>query len=135
MPRTPSQTLISTVHNITYENIVGIGQNANFLSGRSPGNAPTMVTLRNVSLNIDRWPSWNYSHPDHDYRPTTCVPMDLEPAPTDGIFVERVEGLTLINVTVTFNAANRQPYWTNVCFNLTNAAFPVYSKNLVCNIS
>jgi hypothetical protein len=39
------------------------------------------VVLRNVSLTIDRWAAWNYSHSDHDSRPTTCVPLDLEPAP------------------------------------------------------
>ena len=56
-----------------YENISGVGQNTNFFSGRAPGNALEEITLRNVSLTIDRWANWNYSHPDHDYRPTSCA--------------------------------------------------------------
>jgi len=28
------------------------------------------VFMSNVTLVIDRWQEWNYSHPDHDYR---CV--------------------------------------------------------------
>lgn len=80
MPRT-LDTVPGRVINVTYENIVGVGQNANFLSGRAPGNRVENVVFRNVSLTIDRWPVWNYSHPDHDYRPTTCV-VDLEAAPT-----------------------------------------------------
>ena len=121
------------VRNITYEGIVGVGQNANFLSGRAPGNHIAGVVLRNVSLTIDRWVAWNYSHPDHDYRPTTCVPLDLEPAPTDGLFVEGVEGLLLDNVTVRFAQEHAQPYWTRVCVNASAAGFPVEDRGLTCD--
>jgi hypothetical protein len=72
MPRSATATA-GQVTNITYENLIGVGQNANFLSGRAPGNVVSNITLRNVTLTIDRWSTWNYSHPDHDYRPTTAV--------------------------------------------------------------
>ena len=132
MPRTEAAPR-GFVRNITFENIVGVGQNANFLSGRVPGNHVEGVVLRNVSLTIDRWASWNFSHPDHDYRPTTCVPLDLEPAPTDGLFVEGVEGLVLDNVTVRFERRHAQPYWTRVCVNASAAGFPVEERRLTCD--
>jgi hypothetical protein len=62
MPRS-STSPAGHVTNITFENVIGVGQNANFLSGRYPGNTITDVRMINVSLVIDRWPSWNYSHP------------------------------------------------------------------------
>ena len=62
MPRTATSTP-GIVQNITFENVWGVGQNANFLSGRSPGNTVKGVRMTNVTLVIDRWPSWNYSHP------------------------------------------------------------------------
>jgi hypothetical protein len=62
MPRTRTSTPGHVV-NITFENVWGVGQNANFLSGRYPGNAISGVRMTNVTLVIDRWPSWNYSHP------------------------------------------------------------------------
>jgi hypothetical protein len=108
-----------------------VGQNANFLSGRAPGNPIVGVVLRNVSLTIDRWESWNYSHPDHDYRPTTAV-VDLQPALTDGLFVENIMHLLLDDVRVHFNKAKQQPYWTNVCFNLTRVNYPVQQTNCSC---
>ena len=132
MPRTEAAPR-GFVRNITFENVVGVGQNANLLSGRAPGNHVEGVVLRNVSLTIDRWASWNYSHPDHDYRPTTCVPLDLEPAPTDGLFVEAVEGLVLDNVTVRFERRRAQPYWTRVCVNASAAGFPVEERRLTCD--
>jgi hypothetical protein len=121
------------VRNITYENIVGVGQNANFISGRFPGNGVEGVTLRNVSLTIDRWPDWNYSHPDHDYRPTTAVPLDLEPAPTDVLFAEGVAGLVLDRVALRFERARAQPYWTRVCVNASAAGSPVYESGVACD--
>jgi hypothetical protein len=62
MPRTAT-SIPGRVQNITFENVWGVGQNANFLSGRSPGNTVLGVRMINVTLVIDRWPSWNYSHP------------------------------------------------------------------------
>ncbi len=113
MPRTATSRA-GRVVNITFENVFGVGQNANFLSGRYPGNAVTGVRLTNVTLVIDRWPSWNYSHPgpgccaafecwecwafamrpcahavvvaDHDYRPTSAVAPDLEYALTGNVY-------------------------------------------------
>ena len=62
MPRTATSPP-GRVHNITFENVWGVGQNANFVSGRAPGNRVSGVRMTNVTLAIDRWPSWNYSHP------------------------------------------------------------------------
>ena len=132
MPRSATAPR-GVVRNITYENIVGVGQNANFISGRSPGNGVEGVTLRNVSLTIDRWPWWNYSHPDHDYRPTTAVPSDLEPAPTDVLFAEGVAGLVLDRVALRFERARAQPYWTRVCVNASAAGSPVYESGVTCD--
>ena len=132
VPRTETSPR-GLVRNISYENIVGVGQNANFISGRAPGNAVSGVTLRNVTLTIDRWPWWNFSHPDHDYRPTSALPLDLQPAPTDALFVEAVEGLVLEGVTLRFARANAQPYWTRVCVNASAAGFPVREEGVTCD--
>ena len=59
------------------------------------------------------------SHPDHDYTPTSAVPQRVA-ALTDGVYVERVEDLVLDNVVVTYAADDAQPYWSFVCFNVTN---------------
>jgi polygalacturonase len=48
--------------NVTFENIVAVSQNSVFVSGRAPGQVVQDVTLRNVSVLIDRWPSWNYRY-------------------------------------------------------------------------
>ena len=102
-------------------------------TGRAPGNPVEGLVLRNVSLTIDRWKGWNYSHPDHDYRPTTCVPLDLEPWPTDGLFAESVRGLVLNDVEINFAMERKQSYWTLQCLNVSASEPVTQTGQLVCN--
>ena len=94
------------------------------------------VTLRNVSITIDRRSNWNYSleqgvFPNVEYDPSS-VPLAGPPHNTrvpltgwmPGLFVERVEGLVLDDLHVMFSAA-KQPYWGTVCVNISAAEFPV----------
>ncbi len=119
---------------VTFENITAVSQNSLFLSGRSPGNTLQSITLRNVQVTIDRWPDWNYSHPDHDYTPTSALWNDRIPALTDGIYVEDVEGLCIEGGVVTFAPARYQDYWSMVCVNTTNnAGHTQVITGLACN--
>ena len=123
-----------TVTNVTFEDVVAVSQGASVLSGVAPGRALSGVTLRNVTLVLDRLPGWNYSvdtnpavFPNVEYDPTSVV------SPTrrnmtgwmPGLYVEGVGGLTLDGVNVTFVAARRQSYWGHVCVNTTAAGAPV----------
>ena len=121
------------VSNITFEDIVARSQNAAVLSGRAPGKQLTNVTLRNVTIIIDRLPEWNYStdssppvYPNIEYDPAevhpTRVPMT---GWMPGLFVENVEGLVLDGLNVTFENSHWQSYWGTECVNTSAAGFPV----------
>ena len=126
----------SGVRNITFQDIAAFSQGAAVLSGRAPGGNVSGVTLRNVSITIDRRSNWNYSleqgvFPNVEYDPSS-VPLAGPPHNTrvpltgwmPGLFVERVEGLVLDDLHVMFSAA-KQPYWGTVCVNISAAGFPV----------
>ena len=129
------------VTNITFEDIVARSQNAAVLSGRAPGKQLTNVTLRNVTIVIDRLPAWNYStdsvppaFPNIEYDPAevhpTRVPMT---GWMPGLYAENVEGLVLDGLNVTFVNAHYQGYWGSECVNTTAAGFPVsVIGNSVC---
>ena len=129
--RVPGQNHVN-VYNITYEHIHAISQNTAFLSGVSPGGFVKDIYMNNVTIVIDRLPSWNYSHADLDYRPTSVF-QDLVPQATEGLHVQQVENLVLNNVSVYFNMKHYQPYWSNECFNFTSSVYPVIKKNLYCS--
>lgn len=129
LPRAPNDT-VGRIVNITFANISGRAEGAAMLSGRAPGHVVAGVTLRNVTLLIDKWS--NVTAPGvHDYRPTTVF-ADMQLAPVDGIYVEAVDGLLLQDVAVTFNASNPQPDWSGVCFNTSNAGAPVTTQGCIC---
>jgi hypothetical protein len=121
------------VSNITFEDIFARSQNSAVLSGRAPGKILTNVTLRNVTIVIDRLPAWNYSV---DTDPPAFPNIEYDPAPLHptrvpmtgwmpGLYVEGVEGLVLDSLNVTFNNANFQAYWGSECVNTSAAGFPV----------
>jgi polygalacturonase len=122
------------VFNVTFEDIIAHSQNSAVLSGLLPGKKLTNITLRNVTIIIDRLPHWNYSidttpsvFPNIEYDPSTVI----HPTRTDmtywmpGLYVENVEGLFLDNLNITFINKNYQTYWGTMCINVTNAGYPV----------
>jgi hypothetical protein len=129
------------VWNITYQDIWARSQNPAVLSGRAPGRNLVNITLRNVTVVIDRLPGWNYSV---DSTPQTPPNIELEPCSVltppripmtgwmPGLYAEGVEGLVLDGVNVTFNNANFQSYWGSECVNTSSAGFPVKATNAVC---
>jgi polygalacturonase len=148
MLRTPGDGA-SGVRNITFENIVAFSQGASTFSGRAPGGAVDGVTLRNVSLTIDRRVTWNYSttqgvYPCVEYDPSSVpglAPGALVHTRADltghmpAIFVEAVSHLVLDDVRVAFNGARRQPYWgANVCVNASAAGAPVTVRGGSCDL-
>jgi hypothetical protein len=57
------------VRNITFQDIWAHSQTGCVFSGLAPGKKLMGITLRNVTLNIDRLPTWNYST-DNGVSPT-----------------------------------------------------------------
>lgn len=121
---------IGVTSNITFEQITARSENSAFLSGLSPGNILQNILLKNVSITIDKWS--NYSLPVHEYDPTSAYNPSKWYAPVDGVYVERAEGVVFDTVSVTWTQAHKQPYWTGICFNTTNAGFPVTLTNTQC---
>jgi polygalacturonase len=131
MPRAPGG-VVGGVYNITFERITARAENGALFSGLHPGTVLQGVTVRNVSIVLDKWS--NYSYPAHSYVPTTCVP-DLVVPPAmhvEGIYIEAANGVVLENVNVSWVGAHAQPYWGRTCFNTTNAGFPVTVTGSTC---
>ena len=129
----------SGVQNVTFENIVAFSQSASVFSGLAPGGRVEGITLRNISLTIERRMNWNYSlsegvFPSVEYDPSEGVPIVPEGAGTPtrlnmsgwmpGIYAESVAGLVLDDVRIAF-VGDAQPYWGSVCVNTTRAGAPV----------
>ncbi len=122
------------VYNVSFVDIVARSQNAAVLSGVAPGKRLENITLRNVTLVIDRLPAWNYSvdtepavFPNIEYDPSIVVHPTRVPMTgwMPGLFAENVEGLVLDGLNVVFENANHQPYWGSACVNTSAAGFPV----------
>jgi polygalacturonase len=134
MPRATGG-VVGLISNVTFENIVARSENSAFLSGRSPGVTLQGITLRNVTITIDKWS--NYSTPAHSYVPTTAVEpaMVFPPAmAVDGVYVEAAQGVVLEDVSVAYVSADKQPFWSRTCFNTTNAGYPVTTSGLSCTL-
>jgi hypothetical protein len=138
MLRTPDAGA-SGVFNLTFENIVAFSQSASVFSGLAPGGPVSGVTLRNVSLTIERRTAWNYSlpqgvFPSIEYDPSSVPGLVPRGAGTPtrynmsgwmpAIYAESVTGLVLDDVRVAF-VGDVQPYWGSVCVNTTRAGAPV----------
>ena len=118
------------ISNITFEDISAVSQNAAVLSGVAPGKPLWNITLRRVRLHVARVGNYtvtNVTAPSIEYDPhlpgfpgrvnmTGWMP---------GLYAESVEGLTLEDVHVSFDAADPQGYWGHACTNTTRAGFPV----------
>jgi polygalacturonase len=122
------------VYNVTFENITSHSQNAAVLSGLAPGKKLTNITLRDVTIVIDRLPHWNYSidttpavFPNIEYDPSVVIHSTRRDMSgwMPGLYVENVEGLLLDGLTITFVNSNYQKYWGSLCVNTSSAGFPV----------
>ena len=49
------------ISNVSFEDVWAVSQCGSVFSGAAPGRKLSGVSLRNVTLNIDRRPDWNYS--------------------------------------------------------------------------
>lgn len=128
------------VRNVTFEDIVAHSQAGAVFSGLAPGGRVNGVTLRNVTIVIDRWPAWNYSDssvppmgPNIEYDPSTVKRTHTyETGWMSGVYAESVEGLVLDGVNVTFANDRWQSYWGTECVNVTHAGYPVTQRGGAC---
>ena len=135
------------IQNITFQDIWAVSQAGSVFSGKSPGHPLHGVTLRNVTLIIDRWPDWNYSissmpsiSPALEYEPTSIeIPGNILPSHRvpdagwmAGVYAEAVEGFVMEGVTIHFNNRNWQEYWGSACVNVSVAGYRVTQNSVEC---
>ena len=122
------------VFNISFVDIVARSQNSAVFSGIAPGKKLENITLRNVTLVIDRLTAWNYSFdtdppvfPNIEYDPSIVVHPTRVPMTSwmPGLYAENVKGLVLDDLNIIFENANYQSYWGSACVNTSAAGFPV----------
>ena len=107
------QPWTGSMRNITLRNIVATGEQGIIIRGNT--SALRDIRLENVALTIARW-SNHTEHPSHDYRPSQEPQMDW--APVDGIFAMDIQGFSLQQVTVEFQAPKQSYY--GECWNFSN---------------
>ncbi len=104
-----------TIRDIRFENLTSHSENGIILFGNS--TFIRNVTLKNIKLEIDKFS--NISSPNHDWRPTS-VSQEIVYAPTDGIYLNGVDGIEINNVQIVFRGAKQQ-FWGE-CLNSTRTA-------------
>jgi polygalacturonase len=104
-----------TIRDILFENITARSENGIILFGNS--SIIRNVTLKNIKLEIDKFS--NISSPSHDWRPTS-ISQEIVYAPTDGIYLNGVDGIEIKNVQMIF-VGSKQQFWGE-CINSTRTA-------------
>jgi len=117
------------IFDITFTNITGIAEaGAVIFSNYTGGLSPLYnLTFTQVNLTISQWYS-NVSRPCHDWRP--APPPAVVYAPTNGFYVDGVNGGGIINTTIIF-AGIPQPFW-GTCYNFTTNLWNFQQTNLNC---
>ena len=127
MLRDPTDTG-TVVQNVLFEDITAVSENAAVFSGAAPGKALRNITLRRVSLAIQKVGNYSVSKisgPSIEYDPhLPGVPSRRNMTGwMPGVFAEGVEGLLLANVSVAIDAG---AFWAGAeCVNTTAAGAPV----------
>ena len=113
-----------TIRDILFENITARSENGIILFGNS--SMIRNISLKSIKLEIDKFS--NISSPSHDWRPTS-VSQEIVYAPTDGIYLNGVDGIEINNVQMVF-VGSKQPFWGE-CINSTRTT-NMQQKQVTC---